>query len=56
MSCNVAGKKCRVCPGIWVAAALLFASLFLNGFIQTPEKSLPAEEPQAIEQLKGATH
>ena len=41
MSCNVDGKGCRVCPGMWVAAALLLSLLFQNIFIQSATKPLP---------------
>ena len=32
MSCNVNGKGYRLCPGVWIAAALVFASLFQSFF------------------------
>ena len=54
MSCNVEGKGCRVCPGMWVSAALLLAFLFQNIFIQSPAKPLPTVVSPATEQLSGA--
>ena len=56
MSCNVNGKGCRLCPGVWIAAALVFASLFQSFFIQSPANHLPTVEPSATEQLRGSDH
>ena len=54
MSCNVNGKGCRLCPGIWIAAGLVFASLFQSFFIHTPANRLPTVEPSVTQQLPGS--
>lgn len=54
MSCNVNGKGCRLCPGVWIAAALLLASLFQSFFIHSPANRLPTVEPSATQQIPGS--
>ena len=56
MSCNVNGRGCRLCPGVWIAAALLFASLFQSIFIQSSANRFPKVEPSAMQQLPGSDH
>ncbi len=50
MSCNVNGKGCRVCPGMWVAAVLLLFAMIQSFFPQTPAEPLSAEARSAIDQ------
>ncbi len=56
MSCNVNGKGCRLCPGVWIAAALLFASLVQSFFIHSPANRLPTVEPSVTQPLSGPDH